>query len=270
MLSTITEGKFTDPELDSVPGYKRYFMIPTEHCEVSLSETSKQGTKVCDSTSWMQVKQDRGNIGLATDYLSSLDQYRALPAILDLHLHLAEGVNKLLTKEKVHGRIGERSVFMDYDQGHVVLGDTSGLKRPEDIQSSTALETQWIAAIVSQEQWETKPVPLVTMKELTETYFEDKDATMKAKWLHYAEGFSNKRGKNVVNDLRQYWQSWDMHSVNEWCLLQMRAYPAEAYKWYISGQLVSLPEDRDDVEDTIFRIEDSFPKSSLFSEMAGA
>jgi hypothetical protein len=258
--------------LETVPGAKRYFIMDDATCEVSLSEATKKGVKNCEKMYLTQTKQE--GVTNCISFLERFDKYRFVPAVLDIQLHLAGGVQKMVNEKLVHYDIGNESIFMDESQGNVLLGmfhksATADKFLQEELfmDSSTALETQWLQMIVGTNvNWEADPIPLDRLIALTQNYFKRGDPKQMSKWIKYARSFEGKHGKQVVSVLSQYWQTWDMHSVNVWCITLLDQYQLNEYKEYMYEQVYALPIDRDTIEDQMYNIEVCFPHADMFVE----
>lgn len=198
-----------------------------------------------------------------------------LSHLLDTHLYLTLGADKLVQANMVHFNIQENNIlFNDKIQSPVMTEFRLSSKIPVDpfplslhiANENKCLELHFISDMIKISNWETKTIPK-DWEQKIETYFEEmefipvslKQSAIK-KWKNYIEKYNHKKGKYIWSEWSHHWDTWDNFAIiyiYVTILHQFRISSTflESYNTILLNVIISTPDKRDTPAQTINKLD---------------
>lgn len=209
-----------------------------------------------------------------------------LSHLLDTHLYLTLGADKLVQANMVHFNIHEKNILFD-DKIQSPVMTEFGLSSKIPVNPfplpfpfplplpfpfplpNKCLELHFMSDMVKVSNWETKTIPK-NWEQKIETYFEEmkfipdslKRSAIK-KWKNYIEKYNHKKGKYIWSQWSQYWNTWDNYAIiyiyaiilmQSTTLYQSSSF-LESYHAILTNTLLSTPDKRDTPVQTINKLD---------------
>lgn len=198
-----------------------------------------------------------------------------LSHLLDTHLHLTLGLEKLVQANMVHLNIHENNIlFNDKIQSPILTEFGLSSKTPIDPLSqfdNSCLELHLMSDMAKISNWEKKTIHTKDWEQRIEIYFEEemmfvpdslKQPAIK-KWKLYIQSFNSKKGKQIWSEWSKYWETWDNYN-----LLKIYAsilhrlqeeFPScsflDSYNAILTSAILLTPDKRDTPAQTISKLD---------------
>lgn len=219
-IGTIIKKKIID--------YTRYF-APTESIKpVSLMRLTKHDLSKEKHQPNQLVNVTRRAVGKNTLFEHIQQHEKRLPhrtneIVEDFYEHLVYGLAKLVDDcHIVHFSLQPNNILYSDSQFCPIITDFGDAFVLEDLNNDErmksifaephppgrCLEAKCISKIIKDPDWKTKEVQLETV------IIELEEEETKKKWQKYISTFRGKLGKEVVSELMENWDTWDLYSVN--------------------------------------------------------
>jgi hypothetical protein len=193
-----------------------------------------------------------------------------LSHLLDTHLHLTLGADKLVQANMVHFNIHEKNILFNEKIQSPVMTEF-GLSSKIPIyplpllplpNKNKCLELHFLSDMVKVSNWETKTIPK-DWEQKIETYFEEmkfipdslKQSAIK-KWKNYIEKYNHKKGKYIWSQWSQHWDTWDNYAIIYiYATMLHQSTFLESYHAILTNTLLSTPDKRDTPAQTINKLD---------------
>jgi serine/threonine protein kinase len=221
--------------------------------------------------------RDVGENTLETHLLTRIyqDPFLCLSHLLDTHLYLTLGVEKLVRANLVHLDINKTNVIFDDKIQCPILtefGLSCKIPLERHVEVDTCLEMHFISNMVKIPKWETKTIKTDDWNQIMESYFDEMafvpdslKQEAKKKWKFFIQKQTHKKGNQIWSELNEFWKTWDNYSV-----LKMYAsllyrfqteenFPSctflESYRAVLLSSILSTPKDRDTPTETLSKLD---------------
>lgn len=211
------------------------------------------------------------------------DPYSCLSHLLDTHLYLTLGVEKMVLANLVHLHIKRSNVLFDNtiqspimtEFGWSCINPSFTFPILHQFSLDTCLEIYFISNMVNLPDWETKKIETSDWNKMVETYFESQEMRMVPdslkqesikNWKNYIRTkFADKNGKQIWSELVKSWDTWDNYSVLVifasilYRFKTEEKFPSSAfldrYHTILLSAILNTPENRDTPTKTMSRLD---------------
>jgi len=215
------------------------------------------------------------------------DPFSCLSQVLDTHLYLTLGVEKLVYANLVHLNIhGNNILFDETSQIPMItefrlsrmhteepVEDIEDTEDTEDIETDTCLEIHFLKDLIKTPNWEKTTIKTSVWEKRVDSYFDKMEVIpdslkeeAKKKWKNYIKNkMAHKKGKQVWIEFSQFWNTWDNYSVLKIYasflhrFLIEEQFPScafiESYHKILLSAMLSTPDKRDTPTQTISKLD---------------
>ena len=245
-------GKF----IQKIKLYGMYFAPILKTCPIQLAKIEKEEIKQCELFNIEDLEENKKN----TKYISNKiryvgentlqkhlmnrlhsDVYTFFPHFLETHIFLLNSIEKLVKINILHYDIKENNIIYDTMNHAPVLIDFGlSINVKELVQKTNfekafyiyydkyspwCLEITLISFIVTEKEWDTKPINIEKLNKVIDLFFANNEVMIiisketKTKpyinqWKTFIRKNIHKKGIDCVNELLKYWNTWDHYALS--------------------------------------------------------